>query len=246
MVDYIIYETSKEEIEKVKKEINKVMINYDIEYNIYSYIKIEELLKYNSNNYKIYILNTDSIKQSGYDISNYIRYNLKDWQSTIILQSKYIDMKKYLFDKKLLVLDFIDKNNNYKDRLKEDIIISISIYENRPVSLTYTYKKTIYNIKYQDIIYIEKEKDNKRSIINTIDNKYYIQKSLIQLMSLLDKRFIKCNKSIIINIEKVIEYNIKDNIIKFNDNLLINDISRDKKQIIINKLKEREDICRIL
>ena len=74
-------------------------------------------------------------------------------------------------------------------------------YDQRPNSLKYCYKKTYYNIEYRNIIYIEKEKDNKICKIKTKENHYYIPGSLKKIENKLDRRFIKCNKNYIINME---------------------------------------------
>ena len=63
--------------------------------------------------------------------------------------------------------------------------------------------------------------------------------NLKSLEEKLDKRFIKCNRSYIINVEQVVSYNIKSNIMMFNDGNEINIVSRTKKKEIINYLRSR-------
>ena len=107
-------------------------------------------------------------------------------------------------------------------------------YDQRPNSLKYCYKKTFYNIEFRNIIYIEKEKDNKICKIKTTENTFYIPGTLKKIQNNLDKRFIKCNKNCIINTEQMERYNIKKNIIIFKNKEELNTISRAKKKEIGN------------
>ena len=62
--------------------------------------------------------------------------------------------------------------------------------------------------------------------------------NLSSIISKLDDRFIKSSKSYIINIEQVLQYNIKENIITFSNKKQIYEVSRNKKKEIINKLRK--------
>ena len=84
---------------------------------------------------------------------------------------------------------------------------------------------------------VQKEQDNKRCIIKTIEKDYYIQGNLHQIESQLDKRFIKCNRSYIINLEQVESYDIKKNILKFKNGIELYAVSRNKKKEIINYVR---------
>ena len=234
MIEYIVYEEDNNYIKVIKDTIYNVMINYDIEYNIKVFNNIKEIIDYKTSNFKVYILNDNLKEVSGLEITKHIRKN--DWQSIIILESIYKELKYKIIDEKLYILDVIIKDDKYKDNLQNNIKICIDIYDNTPNTLKYTYKKTIYNIKLQEIICIEKDNDNKRCIIKTSNNYFYIQGSLKNIEDKLDKRFIKCNKKYIININEVYYYNIKENLIALKNDIIISDISRNKKREIINLL----------
>ena len=62
--------------------------------------------------------------------------------------------------------------------------------------------------------------------------------NLSSIISKLDDRFIKSSKSYIINIEQVLGYNTKENIITFSNKKQIYEVSRNKKKEIINKLRK--------
>ena len=86
-------------------------------------------------------------------------------------------------------------------------------------------------------MFIENDSENKRCLIKTNNNNYYIPLTLSKLIDNLDNRFIKCSRSYIINLEKVRIYNTKNNIIYFDDEISICEVSREKKKEIIAYLR---------
>lgn len=239
MIEFIICEDEKEFINMYKDIIEKVMMNYDIEYkyNIFDGYNRKWKKISKSGNFKIYILDLKTKEGSGLDAARYIREELDDWQSMIIIATAYPEYKYEALGKRLMLVDFVSKLDSLNQRLSQAIQISMKNYDKRPNSLKYNYKKIVYNIDYQKIIYIEKEQDNKRCIIKTLEKDYYIQGNLNQIEKLLDKRFIKCNRSYIINIEQVESYNRKDNILTFKNGFQVYAVSRNKKKEIIDYVR---------
>ena len=97
-------------------------------------------------------------------------------------------------------------------------------------NIKYNYRNISYNIELRNILYIEKEPDSKRSMIKTIHGNYYIQGSLDSISKSLDKRFLKCSRSVFINLEQVEFYNYKENIITFKNGETLNSIPREKRK----------------
>ncbi len=239
MIDFIICEDEKEFAKKYQEIAEKVMMNYDIEYkfNVFSgYTNNWKKLSKNDN-FKVYILDLKTKEGSGLDAARYIREELDDWQSMIIVVTAYPEFKFEALGKRLMLVDFVNKFDNFNQRLTQAIQISLKNFDKRPNSLKYTYKKTVYNIEFSKIIYIEKEQDNKRCIIKTMEKDYYIQGNLNQVELLLDKRFVKCNRSYIINLEQVESYNTKSNILYFKNGTSLYAVSRNKKKEIINYVR---------
>lgn len=239
MIKFIIYDESKENKELIYDEIDKEMMRYDIEYQKYYYCEFDKLLKEDKNNnlFKIYILNQTNISKSGLTVAKYIREKQDDWKSIIIFISKRSEYKLNILIKRLYILDYI-LIKDIKIELRKLISICMKNYDSRPNGLKYKYKSINYNIPFKDIIYIEKEQDNKRCIIHTLKEDYYIQSTISKLISNLDDRFIKGSKSYIINIEEVSSYNIKENIITLSNKKQIFEISRNIKKELINKLRK--------
>lgn len=227
MINFIIEDIN------LKETIEKIMMNYNLEYKINKYNdqKTKEL---NS----IYILNYDTTNKAEINKLLNIRINEDDWSSIIILISDNSNIKYRLVDNKLLILDVIDKNKDIYNQLIENIKISLKILTETSNSICYTYKGILYNIPQKDIVYIESDSKNKRSVIKTETSEYYIPLTLLKIEKILNENFIKCSRSYIININKMREYNIKDNIITLNGNLKIYEISRQKKKEIINIMRK--------
>ena len=240
MIKFIICEDEVILANQYKHEIEKIMMNYDIEYEITmfkGYTQKWKITASKEDSFKIYLLDIKTKEGSGLDAARYIREELDDWQSMIIMITAYPEYKYEALGKRLLLVDFINKLDNCTNRLQDAIRISLKNYDKRPKSLKYTYKKIVYNIEYRNIIYIEKEPDSKRCIIKTIEGDFYIQGNLASIEKLLDKRFLKCCRSVIINLEQVSRYNKKTNIITFKSGIELNAISRDNKKELINHVR---------
>lgn len=239
MINYIICEDEKVLISKYIHIIEKFMINYDINY------KINTFSEYNDNFYKcagldtfkIFILDIKTPNGSGIDAARIIREEYDDWTSMIIIISAYSEYKYEALSERLLLVDFINKLNQCEKNLEEALLICLKNYDHKANSLKYTYKNTNYNIEFKNILYIEKEQNSKRSIIVTKDNKFLINSSINELVPKLDKRFIKCNRGIIVNSDQIKKYVPKDNLIVFKNDLELQAVSRSNKKEIENRVR---------
>ena len=233
MIEFIVVEDDLYYINESKKIIDRVMMNYDIDYDFMVYDKYrKELL--NKDNFKIYII---SYKEDSLYLIKYIREELDDWKSLIIIIYKDKNDKEHLLKENLFIVDYINKRKHFEEKLLRNIQICLKNFDQRPNSLKYTYKNVLYNIEFNKIIYIEKEQDNKRCIIYTKNKKYYIPGTLNNIKNLLDHRFIKSSRSYIINTEQISSYDIKGNVLTFKGKIKLTCISRDNKKLIINYLR---------
>lgn len=229
MIEFIIQTKDIFYRTKYKFIIDRIMMNYDLEY------QVNYNIDYTNDNYKIYIIElTNNI-----ELIKIIRNKYDDWQSMIITISDNDYYRYELLNNNYLILDYIERNYYSENKLQEDIIIALKNYYQRPNTLKFTYKKIYYSIDYQKILWIEKEPNTKRCIIKTINGNYYIQESLKQVFKELNKNFIQCNKSYIINMLKVTSYDIKNNIIQFENEIPFYNISRDKKKEIIDYFNKK-------
>lgn len=233
MIDFIMIEDNLYYLDKSKRIIDKVMMNYDVDYEFIAYDKYrKELL--NKDNFKIYIISYDN---NSIEMIRYIREELDDWKSLIIIIYKEKEEKEKLIKENLFIVDYINKRKYFEEKLLRNIQICLKNYDQRPNSLRYVYKNILYNIEFNKILYIEKEQDNKRCLIYTKNKKYYIPGTINNVIKKLDNRFIKTSRSYIINTEQISSYDVKNNIITFKSKIKLDCISRDNKKLIINHLR---------
>ena len=233
MINFIICDDNKEFLKREKCIIDNVMMKYDIEYTCNLFVdyndKFNQILK-KEIGFKIYILDIQTKTSSGLDIARRIREELDDWVSIIIIVTAFNEFKYEALSNRLYLLDFINKLNEFEDRFKEDIERTIKHYNNRNKCLKYEYNHILKSIEFRHIVYIEKELDSKRCLIKTIYGDQIINKNLNETFKLLDNRFIKTNRSMIVNVDYIKEYDLKDNKIVFKNGEYTYQISRSMKK----------------
>ena len=239
MINYIISDEYNDAV-KTKTIIENYMMNFDIEVK-YHLFNIKDNFMENVKTikgFKVYILN-DGIKRLGIEFAEYIRSELDDWNSIIILVTKHSEIKNEYIGKKLFLFDCIIKDCFYEKVLKEDLVHIKKYYDNRDNCLTFEQNRIIKKLDFRNIDMITKEKDNKKCIIKSSLGSFYASESLKDVCKRLDDRFIKINRSCIINCDKVVEYDLNENKITLKNGFTSFDISRDNKKniclIISNK-----------
>ncbi len=224
-------------LENMKKIIENFMMNYDIEYKIYTftgYGKKFEKLASEEIGFKVYFLDIKTKTGSGVDAARYIREELDDWSSMIAIVTAFSEYRYEALGNRLFLLDFISKVDNCKKRVQEALNVAMKHYDSREKALTYEYNHILRKIEYRHIIWIEKEQESKRCIIQTSYGEFAIPKTLIEVEKLLDERFIKIHRSLIINEDQIEEYDIANGEIKFKNGKKTNLIARSKKKELIN------------
>lgn len=240
MINFIICEDEEILISKYKTEIYNFMMNYDTDYKIHNYKGYTDSWKeyaQKEDGFKVYLLDIKTEKGSGLDAARMIREEYDDWNSMIMIITSYPQYKYEALGKRLMLVDFISKADNFEQCFRDSLNICMKHYDKRPKILRYTYKNTIYNIEFRQILYIEKEIDTKKCKIYATTGEYTIPGSINYVMTLLDKRFVKCSRSTLVNIEQIDSYNIKENVIIFKNKSRMDTISRDKRKEIINHVR---------
>ena len=137
MIEFIIYQNELQLDEYYKMIIFNLLGCREEEFKIYEYNNYE---KEKSGN-KIYLLCTKNLKQS-LEKANEIR-NIGDWNSQIIIISNLEDNIKH---NKLLILDYINMDENLKDNLKSTLLIAYKILTSKE-TFNFVSNKEIYNRK---------------------------------------------------------------------------------------------------
>ena len=128
MLNFIICEEENTFVTAYKKIIDKIMMNFDIDYNYHvfkSYNNKWKDITEKETGFKVYLLAMKTKEGSGLDAARYIREEIDDWQSMIIMISSYLEYKYEALSKRLMLIDFISKLDNIECRLTEAIKIAI-------------------------------------------------------------------------------------------------------------------------
>lgn len=226
MISIVVYGDNNTFITECVKSVDVSLFNCGVKYHIDKYDsytdKMDLIIRDGVK--KIYILDKDS-RVSGLKIASMIRKY--DYDSIIIMVSKY---KNDLFNNKIMALDFICINDNYEERLVDDIRMAVSIMDKHNKVFTFKYNRVVYLIPFSDITYIEKESNVKRCIIHTINNKYYITGSLSSILEQLDDSFCRTHQSCIVNLNNIEEMKLGNNMLIFKNS--------DKTDMVTSKMKK--------
>lgn len=228
MINFIVYETNA----RIRNNYELMILNFIG--NREEKFKIFTDQSQTNNNNNIYIISNQNIK-TALKIATSIRKN-NDWKSQIIIISNIKGVKKELLINNLLILDYIDNNENYYNKLKEDLYIAYKILTTDK-TLNYNLNNEINKIPYKDILYIEKNNNQNYCTIYTENNEYIVKETINNLEKQLDKAiFMKTHRSCIVNLHNINHYNCSQNIITFSNKKEIDLISRDKRKILKSRL----------
>jgi len=237
---FIIYEDEKGYAVRYKKVINKLLmatnLNYEIiEIDEYNEITEKQLEKIDGN--KTYILDIEVPGKNGLELARSIR-KTGDWTSPIIIVTSHDEFKTVGYTGKILMLNFISKSGELEKQLFDSLETALEINMANK-SLRYTNKGELYNIPYQEILYIEKSLNDNTSNIVTKSHIYNIRKTIKELEEELANTidFFKTHRSCIVNLKNVKHIDFENNTIRF-VNKKIDLISRSNKKALKERLKE--------
>lgn len=208
----VILSSSKENTSVFENAIDKVLMATDYHYECY---------KFDANNKEFYNFLTkqelgiiyiieNSKEVNALEVMREIRLEQKDTKSFVIIIDFYNKIKPndlneiFIFNNVLL-----NDKNSFKKEIDTILRQLFFAHENNCHALEYKYSGTTYKIPFSSILYIEKVPNSKVSIINCKIGKYEINKSLKEIKSILDDRFIRPDRFTIINIENIIKYDKK-------------------------------------
>ena len=150
VLNFIICDDEKEFRDLIKGEIDKFMMNYDVDYKKYeceSYEEDFEALARKEMGFKVYFFDIKTKNGSGLDAARFIREELDDWNSIIIIVTAFAEYRYEALSNRLYLLDFISKFDNCKTKLKQTLKIIYKQYNSREKCLTYEYNYTLYKIE---------------------------------------------------------------------------------------------------
>ena len=222
-MNFIIYEDDTRFSYEYKKVIHKVMglssDNYKItEFNSYNKEVWENIKTIGSP--KIFIVDVEVPNKNGIDLARMIRKS-GDWTSPIIVITNYQEFRNVGY-------------TAIKEELYRDLLIALEINSAKK-ALRFTTKGEVYQVPYQDILYIEKNINDNYATIVCSDKEYTIRKTICELDEELkdENIFVKSHRSFIVNINNIKSIKFDYSVIDFG-NCKEALISRNNKK----KLKE--------
>ena len=225
MINIIICDDNKKDLTRISKMV-KSFFNHK-EYKIYLFNDYDENFNFivNSNlENKIFILDIEVNERSGIDAARYIRN--KDYKSFIIFLSGHDDLTRIVSKKNIMCFNFINKfddiETNLKDTLNKVILNMDKVCEIVKVKVN----NTIYNINPSKIYYITKETISRKTLIYYDNYVLSIKMSMKDLLNKININLLQTHKACYVNDNYVIEYNVKDKYILFDNNKKIDLISK--------------------
>ena len=239
MLNFIICDNKKDFRDRMQRVVDKHMMKLDIDYKTHIFDEYDNNFKKLAKQdigFKIYLLDIKTKNGSGLDAARFIREEIDDWVSIIIIVTSHSEYRYEALGNRLYLLDFVSKVSNCDKRIDENLTIALKNYSNREKCLSYELNHVIKRIEYRHIFYIEKEQDSKRCIIKTIYGDQIIRMNLNNVLNLLDDRFMKVHRSLIINIDNIVEFDTKENKITFKNGDYSHLVSRKYKKELMKRV----------
>lgn len=227
MINVIICDDNEKDLSNVNKITKKFMDKRKLDYKVYS------LNDYNSKFYslvnspkpfKIYLLDIETPSRSGIDVAREIRR--KDIDSIIIFLTAHEELGNVVLKNDLMFLSFINKFDNFENRLNNSLEKALDLL-NKKNTIRFTDRNISYTININDILYITKDSFERRTIIKTDYSEFKVNKSLSEIVAMLDERFIQTHRACYINSDRKITIDKTSRIITFDNGETI-DLLSDK------------------
>lgn len=243
MVSFIFYGSNNNLKNECVKTIKRFLYTTADCYKIYEFetfnSKIEKELEH-IEGVRIYILDLDNPTYDTCTFARKIREK-RDIESQIILITER-DKSNVLDDlNNILYLDLLTYDDNLEKALMKSINDAYEIVTRHSV-YSFSSFDEVYRLPYNDVYIINKNKKSDSVTIYTKDDSYIHNVSLnfVDESLNVDPRFLKVHRSSIINIHKVSFYDVKSNTIYFDNGMQTSLISRDRKSVLIDTLKNFE------
>lgn len=177
--------------------------------------------------FKIYILDIETPSRSGIDIARKIRK--RDVESVIIFLTGHEELGNIILKNDLMFLSFINKFDDLKNRLNNSLNKAMDLINQKRI-IRFNDRNILYTINMNDILYITKESFERKTIIKTDYSELKINKSLSEIVSMLDDRFIQTHRACYINTDRKVKVDKMNRIITFDNGNTIDLLSEKYKK----------------
>ena len=222
MIRFVIVDDDKEEIVHIKSLLDEV-VKEDKE--VLSFSKFNTELKKEIENKdvrKVYILDVElNDKISGINIAKLIRDT--DYENEILFITNHDSMFESVHRGVYEVFDFIENFHDFDKRFKNDIkdIIKRN-FDNK--MFNYKVNTIELSIYYREIMYIYT--DERKLVIVTPTNKYTVNMTIKEMLTLLDDRFKQCHKSCIVNTDHIEKKDYKNGYMILDNGMKVDFLSK--------------------
>ena len=115
--------------------------------------------------------------------------------------TSYNDYKNDIFAKKVMALDYIDKEG-FEEPLKDTIKRAVEIMHGKK-HINISYDGLLYNIPYEDILYIKAGLNKMSILVCTKGRVYKVNKPLYEIYEETKPNFHRSHRSYIVNVDKI-------------------------------------------
>ena len=227
MINVIICDDNEKDRNNAEKIAKKIMEITNKEYKIYKFDDYNKSFYSLANSnlpFKIYLLDIETPSSSGIDVAREIRR--KDIDSVIIFLTAHEELGNIILKNDLMFLSFINKFDNFEKRLSNSLEKALDLL-NKKNTIRFTDRNILYTINVNDILYISKDSFERRTIIKTDYTEFKVNKSLSEIISMLDNRFIQTHRACYINNDRKVTIDKSNRLITFDNGETI-DLLSDK------------------
>ncbi len=211
MIKFIVVEDDKNEQNEIKKIINKVTFKTDINFEIKVFEKYDSNLKAlidDCDEVKIYILDIElDNKISGVQIAKMIRKI--DLEDEIIFITNHDHMFEEVYRSVYKVYDFIEKFNNFEERLTKSLTNLLNREYSNKV-FRYTARNVELDVYFKNILYVYRDSCDRKLIVRSVSNTYAINMTIKEIKEKLGPKFKQISRSCLVNEDYIESFNFKD------------------------------------
>lgn len=217
MINVIICDDNEKDKNNAEKITKKFMERNNKEYKIFTcedYNKRFNSLVDSNLPFKIYLLDIETPSRSGIDVAREIRR--KDIDSVIIFLTAHEELGNIVLKNDLMFLSFINKFDDFENRLNSSLEKALDLL-NKKNTIRFMDRNVLYTININDILYITKDSFERKTIIKTDYTEFKVNKTLLEIMNLLDDRFIQTHRACYINKDRKVKIDRNNRIITFDN-----------------------------
>ena len=232
MLNVLICDDNEKDRNKISQVVNNFMnkmkkeciIHMFSDYNKDFYDAVNSKLPF-----KIYLLDIETPTRSGIDVAREIRN--KDVDSVIIFLTAHEELGNIVLKNDLMFLSFINKFDDCENRLGKSLEKALDLL-NQKNTIRFNDRNVLYTININDILYITKDSFERKTIIKTDYSEFKVNISLVNVINMLDNRFIQTHRACYINSDRKVKIDKKNKIIEFDNGETI-DLLSDKYRKVV-------------